>query len=132
MLDGSHDMRDAHLVIIHDTGQVIQAASIGSLNDVILFCCPLKFDSSTHSIVKSAHAFSWHLQPDYAAAPLGLEGRCLCLGSGHPLPIVHKRSPGLLGCLALCRKFLWKRVIAVGMSTFNQLLCGSLISVVAL
>ena len=76
------------VVIVHHTGEVIQAGTVGPLNDVILLAIPSKLHPPSHGVMNDKRAFSRHLQSDDAGASLGCQFLGVGLGPRCPLPAV--------------------------------------------
>ena len=81
-------VRNLEVVIVHHAGEVIQAGTVGPLNDVILLAIPRKLHPPSHSVINDKRAFSRHLQSDDARPSFKRQFLGIGLGPRCPLPAV--------------------------------------------
>ena len=129
MFFGPNDVADLHVVIVDDAGQMIQAGSVGPLDDVILLAGPLDFDPAADQIVDHHAALARHLQSHDRLPILGLEGSLLPVRFGHPAAAVDEVALRALGRLALGLNLLGPRIIAIGQAGVEQFVGGLLIAI---
>ena len=51
MLLGADDVGDLEVLVVHDSRQMVEACPIGPLDDVVLFCGPVKLDLTANQIL---------------------------------------------------------------------------------
>ena len=130
---GPDDVRDVEVVVIHRARQVIERRAVGPLNHMVLFQRPVERDGATHQVVKRAGAVARHLEADDGgAASLGLETRGGGGGLRHPAPAVDEALLRPLRRLALCRRLVRGRVVAVGAATVEQHVDGGAVAIAPL
>ena len=120
MLDRPDHMRNLEVVVVDRAGQMVQAASVGPLHDVVLLQSPLERDRPAHLVVEGARALARHLQAHDRAPALRRERRGLRGRRGHPAAAVDEPLLAALRRLALGLDFLGGRIVAVCESAGKQ------------
>jgi len=100
MFFGADDVRDLHVMVVDDGRQMVEARTIGPLDDVVLFAGPLEADFASDEIVDEQLALARHFESDDGLPALGLELGRLRVGLGHPAAAISKLLFGLLGLLS--------------------------------
>ena len=108
-----NDVRDCEVRIVNDTGQMIQARAISSLNHVVLFSRPIERHIAANEIAKLALPVSRHLQTDDGFPSLGFECGCLLVRLSHPFATVDEVPLLFLRGLALRLRLFRLGVVAV-------------------
>src|SRR6056297_1180287 len=97
MLLGTHHVSDSKLVIVDHAGQMIQRATIGARDHVVLFGFPSDTHRAANQILDDALTGARHLQTDRGLTTFGLKfPRCRVIG-GHPTTVVKETLAALLG-----------------------------------
>ena len=64
VIDATNDVRDAHVVIVGDNGQVIGRGGVAAQNDEVVQVCVLEDDITLDAISNGGFAVARHLQSD--------------------------------------------------------------------
>ena len=132
MLLGPDHMADRQIVVVNNGRQMVEAASVGPLDHVVLLSLPGKLHPPANSILDHEHPLAGHLQPHHPCPAL----RLIPLGRGlikrRKPSAVEKRLPSGLRGSPLLIQLGRRRIIAVGMAAREQLLHGRGIPVASL
>jgi len=127
VFDGTYHMRDLKIVVVDDAGQVVQAGSIGTLNDVVLFVGPFERTIPSNQVVELALTAAGHFQPHHCGPTLGFIGLLLFGRGGHETTIVEEGFAFALCDRFVLGEFLCFGIVLVSMSAGKQLLDGALV-----
>jgi len=114
VLLGADHVRDAHCVIVHDAGQVVQTRPVRALDRMILLARPLHLHLPADPVGEATDPVARHLQPNDAGTSLRLETASILRGRGHPLPAVDETTLLRLRDLALAAHLLGRGVVPIG------------------
>ena len=90
MFLGSYNVCDFEICVVNDTREVIQAASVRSLNNCVLLFSPLETHFTAYQVLYYAFTFSWHLESHSSGATFCFVRSCLFVCVCGPTPIIEE------------------------------------------
>jgi hypothetical protein len=114
MLLRANYVRDLHLVVVDHGGEMVQARTVGTLDDVVLLAGPIDADLAAHQIVEYELALARHEQANDALAAFCFQAPRVGVGFGAPAAAVEEWPAGFLGLIALGLQLFRSGEIAIG------------------
>ena len=116
MFLGSYNVCDFEICIVNNTREVIQAASVRSLDDCVLFFSPLETHFTAYQVLYYAFTFSRHLESHGSGAIFCFVCSCFFVRVCGPAPIVEESFAPFLCRFPFLLKFFRSGVVTVGVA----------------
>ena len=109
----SNNVRNLEVVVVDDVRQVVEAGTVGALNDVVLLLRPIEFDVAANQVANDDRTFARNLQTNDALTAFRFKTAAVLFRLGHKATAVNERALRGLRFFALRLEFFRSGVVAI-------------------
>ena len=128
----SNNVRNLEVVVVDDVRQVVEAGTVGALNDVVLLLRPIELDVAANQVANDDRAFARNLQTDDALTAFRFETAAVFFRLRHKATAVDERALRGLRFFALRLEFFRTGVVAISETAGEEFVDRRLVLVGAL